>query len=361
MFQAFNELRFGSSNSSWREFNATFRNRLDVLYVTERGENAKAVINDLRQIVGHLSEAGDDTVLENVVKEAEGHASNSNSIFYAILSEICIERAKAIVLSHEKSRSGARAFADLLKRYRQTEHTIFEQIFNFSFHGGSLEDKFRSFLKLMEKCPGTLPDNALESILLSGLNKHPKATSLVDHIKLNSPMKFSEMCILIEKFLTATRISSREDSNKPVPMDIGEVTNDGVYNDPWDWHDDHDFTDDWYDEDECSHINVVKGKGGKRFSKTRKGKGKSNSKGFSQGKNNNNLTRWCCGNKGHSKNECHHTHRFCSLCGAQGHMDKMCNKKGTGKNFQTGKKYFLPTKYTCFALISLHIYYKFLK
>ena len=260
MIQAFENLSYGdkSNNMDWRGFVFDFTTRLDILSISGKNDNERATCAQIRNMINNI----EVTPTEELTTFFTQVRSTSESlmidrIFYGILAQITRARARAIVRYGEGERSGAKSYTALRDRFSCEDFANYSSVLNFNWGRGSIEDRWRSFLTLVHRLPRPLPDECMESMILSGL-KSANSHHLCEYIKLRSPMKFEVLTQTVDKYITTMKVD-----DKIIPMDVDQI----------DHTECNEYDDEEYVTDEDFDVNAVSygrspGKG------TRKGKGK---------------------------------------------------------------------------------------
>ena len=196
-------------------------------------ENALSI----SQLTGHHKEerttaTGMITLLEQTqsmsLQEVEGTKSKAtftdewktcDKALFAILAKNVTGRAKDIVKEEVASRSGIAAWARLRAIFsRSSGSQTYNDIFRFGWSAASnFEDQWRAWVDKVGRLPkGSLGDGALEALAIEGA-KACRQGALEQHMRLNSPQKWTQLVTSVEHYLGTMR-------NEAVPMEVDQTT-----------------------------------------------------------------------------------------------------------------------------------------
>ena len=321
MLHAFDDIQFGEETRKvkpdWRRFIFETVSSLEFVSIAAKTENERNLAIHLKESIAYL-DANDDVT--NFLRETEAQNlkdPRTNSLFYSLLSRVCKGRPLDIVRSFESTRSGAHAFAKLKERFKEETHTKYLDIFGFPWKSSSpIEDKFRNFVQLVSRLGQSLPDAAMEAIIINGL-KSSGNQALEYHLRLHSPQSWENLVQCVEKYICTLRTNDDR-----APMDIGAVEGSEVFSDPGSAYESDDcYADD--DDDDMYDCNAI-GNYGRSQSLPRTNFGRGNFQSSPRCQS--------CNGTGHTRDNCKFRNTKCLYCHKTGHIARACKKKTHSMN-----------------------------
>ena len=206
MIKAFENISFGSddnkSKPDFRKLIFEMKSALDILSFSGKDHErlAATVIGQMVETIEKFEESEIETFLAESTNNE--NFRKPNLILYSLLPRICFGRPLDIVRSFESTRSGVHALAKLRTRFREETHSRYIDLFSFNWKGSSpIEDKFRAFTQVTGRLGTTLPDTAMEALVIQGF-KVAGAVALENHLRLHAPQPWSKLCECVEKYVS---------------------------------------------------------------------------------------------------------------------------------------------------------------
>ena len=205
------------NGKGWADFEFKIHNKYALGRVVGRSEHDRAVSGKMGDMLDACKEYDEATIVP-ISDGLDADAKMVNDAIYSMLAGETSGQAHEIVRSEEHRRCGITTWVRLRTRFKQPDMTAIIDVINFNWQG-QLEERWRSFTRLVRNLSEKMADSILESLVITGL-KTNGATAVHEALRLRCPQPWVSVVGTVENYVKT--IHQDEDAT---PMDIGQVQN----------------------------------------------------------------------------------------------------------------------------------------